>query len=105
MAPSKLAKKTRKDARRDPAAAYRLAQWYFEGKEGLVQDKELGFKWGREAAERGCADAQFELGIAYYDGNMGLQADHATAIAWYRKAALQGRASHCHSVSPPFFSA
>ena len=100
MAPSKLAKQTRKDARRDPEAAHQLAIWYFAGEEGLSKDRELGFKWGLEAAERGCAAAQFEFGVAYTKGSMGVRIDHATAIAWYRKAALQGRAL-IHQNIPP----
>ena len=94
MAGSNLAKQTRKDARKDAAAAHQLAQWYAEGEEGLNQDDELFFRWELEAAERGCADAQFSLGCTYTSGDAGLQVDHAIAIAWFRKAALQGRASH-----------
>jgi len=94
MAPSQLAKKTRKDARRDVAAAHQLSLWYYSGEEGLSQDDALSLKWEREAAKRGCADAQYELGAAYDQGTMGLQVDHAIAIAWFRKAALQGGAIH-----------
>ena len=104
MPPTKLAKQTRKDARRDAAAAYQLSLWYSEGEEGLSQDDELAVKWEREAAERGCADAQFELGAAYDQGVTGfLQVDHATAFAWFRKAALQGRGLSCTTV-PSFIS-
>ena len=92
MAPSKLVKKARKDARKDSAAAHQLALWYSLGEEGLRQDLALWLRWEVEAAERGCAEAQFDLGDAYDDGTMGLQVDHATAFAWFRKAALQGRA-------------
>ena len=97
MAPSKLAKQTRKDARKDAAAAHRLAVWHARGEEGMSQDRELALKWEREAAERGCADAQYELGVGYREGDMGLTVDHATAFAWFRKAARQGRASHFSS--------
>ena len=92
MAHSKLAKQTRKDARRDAAAAHQLAEWYYWGEEGLSRDLKLSMKWEREAAERGCADAQHGLGAAYSEGCMGLQVDHAIARAWFQKAALQGRA-------------
>ena len=92
MAPSKLAKQTRKVAPQNAAAAHRLAGWYAKGEEGLSQDRELAFKWELEAAERNCADAQHEIGVAYYDGTMGVQVDHAMAFAWFRKAALQGGA-------------
>ena len=92
MAPSKLAKQTRKVAPQDAAAAHRLALWYAGGEEGLSQDTELALKWNRQAAELGCADAQYELGDGYYRGVMGLQAAPATAFVWFLKAALQGRA-------------
>jgi TPR repeat protein len=46
----------------------------------------------RVAAERGDADAQFNLGKIYSDG-WGLAEDDEQAIAWYRKAANQGNAS------------
>ena len=85
-------KQARKDARKDAAAAHRLAEWYGMGEEGLDRDFSLWLRWEVEAAERGCADAQYELGDAYHEGTMGLQVDHAMAFAWCRKAALQGRA-------------
>ena len=42
-------------------------------------------------AERGDAEAQFELGIMYENGE-GLPEDHSEAANWYRKAAEQGHA-------------
>src|ERR1044072_1594079 len=45
-------------------------------------------KW-RPAAERGSADAQFNMGQAYRLGR-GLPTDMKQAEAWYRRAALQG---------------
>jgi len=92
MAPSKLVKQARKDARKDAAAAHRLAGWYGGGEEGLERDLTLWRRWEVEAAERGCADAQFELGDAYFHGLMGLQVAHATGFAWFQRAALQGKA-------------
>ena len=97
MAPSKLAKKTREDARKDAAAAHQLALWYFWGEEGLSQDDALGLKWEREAAKRGCAEAQYQIGVGYAQGVLVLKVDHALALAWFRKAALQGRALHYQS--------
>ena len=100
MAPSKLVKKTRKDARKDAAAAHQLALWYAAGEEGLSRDLELYIRWEREAAERGDADAQYELGVVYKLGRMGLQVDLALSLAWFRKAALQGR--HLHHLFQSF---
>ena len=92
MAPSKLAKQTRKVAPQDAAAAHRLAGWYAMGEEGLIQDPELALKWERKAAELGCAEAQCTLGVGYRHGSAGLRVDLAIAFAWFQKAALQGRA-------------
>ena len=91
MAPSQLEKKTRKDARKDAAAAHQLALWHYRGEEGLSQDLVLYVRWELEAAERKCADAQYHLGCAYKSGDMGVQLDLALALAWFRKAVLQGR--------------
>ena len=93
MAPSKLVKQARKDARRDSAVAHRLARLVrARGEEGLDRDVSLWLRWEVEAAERGCADAQYTLGIGYMQGTAGLQVASATAFAWFQKAALQGRA-------------
>ena len=43
----------------------------------------------RAAAERGDADAQYNLGLCYAKGN-GVKADMVEAVNWYRKAARQG---------------
>jgi len=42
----------------------------------------------RQLAERGDADAQYELGEAYYEGQ-GVPRDYAEALGWFRKAADQ----------------
>jgi TPR repeat protein len=43
----------------------------------------------RQAADRGNAKAQTQLGEAYYRGR-GVPQDYAQALVWYRKAADQG---------------
>ncbi len=43
----------------------------------------------REAAEKGIAAAQFNLGVLYASGT-GVPKDAVKAVEWYRKAALQG---------------
>lgn len=43
----------------------------------------------REAAQRGDAVAQHDLGLLYYDGK-GVTQDYAEAAIWYGKAAAQG---------------
>jgi tetratricopeptide (TPR) repeat protein len=45
----------------------------------------------QKAAERGHADAQFNLGLCY-DSGQGVSQDYSEAVKWYRKAAEQGDA-------------
>ena len=45
----------------------------------------------RPLAERGQAEAQFNLGVLY-DGGLGIERDYAQAADWYRRAAEQGHA-------------
>ena len=45
----------------------------------------------RPLAERGVAEAQFNLGVMY-DTGRGVPQDYAEALKWYRKAAGQGNA-------------
>lgn len=40
-------------------------------------------------AEKGDAQAQYDIGLSYYKGN-GVEQNYAEAIKWYRKAAKQG---------------
>ena len=42
-----------------------------------------------ERAEKGDADAQYNLGVCYYNG-YGVAQDKGEAVKWYRKAAEQG---------------
>ena len=98
MAPTHLVKQARKDARKDAAAAHRLAGWY-------SRDLSLWLRWEVEAAERGCADARYALGGAYCQGSKGVQVAPAIAFAWFRKAALQGKAFPTWSSSPALLSA
>ena len=107
MAPSKLFKQTRKDARRDPAAAHQLARWYVEGLEGLEQDTSLWIRWEREAAERGCADAQNAMGVAHRKGrfaHLGVERNLEKAREWFRKASLQGQAESSFTLGVMFDS-
>jgi TPR repeat protein len=55
-----------------------------------AQDKKNPLRDLRERAERGDAEAQYELGRSYASGEFGLKRDRAQAAAWYRKAAEQG---------------
>jgi len=58
---------------------------------GVVQDIEQSVFWYLEAAEKGDAVAQFNLGVMY-DNGFGVVQDYGQAVFWYRKAAEQGDA-------------
>lgn len=48
--------------------------------------------WLQDAAEAGCAEAQFQLGVRYAHGMGGVAQDHIQAVKWLREAARQGHA-------------
>ena len=49
-------------------------------------------KWYRRAADKGDADAQFNLALSFRDGRGGLPVDHAEKVRYLRLAAAQGLA-------------
>jgi hypothetical protein len=56
---------------------------------GVKQDRAAAASWYRQAADRGLAKAQYDLGYMYYHGQ-GVPQDLAEADRWYHKAADQG---------------
>ncbi|HXO29086.1 MAG TPA: tetratricopeptide repeat protein [Thermoanaerobaculia bacterium] len=74
-----------------PAAAQRGdAEAQFEL--GMAShDPAVAVGWFRKAAEQGHADAQYRLGEAYKFGS-GVAQDKAEALKWWRRAAEQGQA-------------
>ncbi len=57
----------------------------------MKQNHREAVKWYRKAAERGDADAQFNLGVCYSKGES-VKQDRAEAAKWLRMAAKQGHA-------------
>ncbi len=55
-------------------------------------DYATAFKLSLPLAERGGAEAQYNLGFMYEHG-LGVSRDEAEAVTWYRKAAEQGHAA------------
>ena len=65
--------------------------WTRHNEEEVVkQDKQVVSKY-RKAADRGDAEAQYNLGQMYYRGE-GVPKDSNQAVFWYTKAAAQGHA-------------
>ncbi len=58
---------------------------------GMTQDEVKAFEGYKQKAEKGDAEAQYNLAVSYYDGT-GSERDYVLAAAWYRKAAEQGHA-------------
>ena len=56
-----------------------------------AEDEAEAVRFYRTAAERGAADAQFNLGLCYRRGE-GVERDAAEAARWFRRAAEQGMA-------------
>lgn len=52
-------------------------------------NSEEAVKWFQKAADRGHAEAQYELGFCYSCGD-GVKKNNEEAVKWYRKAAEQG---------------
>ena len=59
--------------------------------QALSQTPEQKFAATRQAAEKGDATAQFNLGEMYNRGE-GILKDHGKASEWWHKAAVQGHA-------------
>lgn len=57
--------------------------------DGVEQDRELGVRWFRRAADQGHGEACYWLGSAYEEG-IGVTADPAEAARWYRRGAEAG---------------
>jgi uncharacterized protein len=56
---------------------------------GVALDHAEAARWYRQAAQRGEAKAQYNLGDLYLRGE-GVPLDESAAFSWFQKAALQG---------------
>lgn len=73
---------------------------------GILVSRREAIKWYRKAADRGNANAQFNLGVLYTTGDTN---NPAEAAKWYQKAAVQGHANaqfklavmHKHGIGTP----
>lgn len=62
---------------------------YYYGTRNIPQNYSKTVWWYKKAADKGCLEAQAQLGSCYYYGQ-GLPEDYPRAVAWYVKAANQG---------------
>lgn len=81
----------------DPEALYALSECYTQGM-GTAVYPEKGRALLLEAAEKGCAFAQYDVARAYYygvksqNGVLLVPQDYSEAVVWFQRAAAQGDA-------------
>lgn len=78
----------------DAWSIYKLARIYYseDGVSDVEQDKRKGTDYFRKAAEKGCPEAQFTLGMLYVTGDDYVTRSSDEAVKWVRAAANQGHA-------------
>jgi uncharacterized protein len=64
--------------------------WYLIDGYGMQQDQKQAAYWYELAAQKGHAEAQFNLGRLYAEGKGGIPHDEEQAVRWVRAAASQG---------------
>ena len=67
-----------------------LGSCYLTGDRGAAEDEARGIALIREAAEKGEAGAQFDMGLFSEKGFYGVEKDFPQSAEWYRKCAMQG---------------
>lgn len=77
--------------RGDPESELSLSGWYLTGSDGiLAQNDREAYLWGRKAAEKGLAKAEFAVGY-FFESGIGTPIDIDEAIKWYKRAATAGQ--------------
>lgn len=72
---------------KSPEYRYRIRKSYEDGMKAYAeQDYPAAVKFFAFAAEKGCTEAEFQLGKCYYEGT-GVKKDDAKAVEWLRRAA------------------
>jgi len=72
--------------------------YYHLNTETESQIDEEAFRWLKEAAEQGDADAQYTLGLMYYNGGQRVTQSYEKAFHWFEKAAYQGEVDAQYSL-------
>ncbi|MDR3077876.1 MAG: sel1 repeat family protein [Planctomycetota bacterium] len=71
------------------AAMHSIAHTHLYGIAGVAQDYDLAFKWFTRAAQGGCPQAMYHLGMCSAEG-YGTPKNPELAYSWYRKSAELG---------------
>ncbi|MCD8352164.1 MAG: 2-dehydropantoate 2-reductase [Planctomycetaceae bacterium] len=70
-------------------AMHSVAHTHLYGVGGVAKDYDIAFAWFTKAANNGCPQAMYHLGMCNANG-YGTSVDKAAAAAWYRKSAERG---------------
>lgn len=71
----------------DPDAQYDLAESYYYGRCGAVENETEAVRWYRMSAAQDKPEAIYSLGICYYNGQ-GVDEDNDRAFYWFQKGAF-----------------
>ncbi|BEJ13723.1 hypothetical protein CspHIS471_0308970 [Cutaneotrichosporon sp. HIS471] len=81
---------TRAAERGDAEAELALSGWYLTGSEGVLKQSDTeAYLWGRKAANKGLAKAEYAVGY-YTEIGIGVKQDMELAKRWYMRSASQG---------------
>jgi len=75
-----------------PGAIYELADAMWHGREGMKMNQPKALGYYMASAEKGYADAEYEIGMAYANG-VGVMPDMGKSVSWLSKASEHGNAS------------
>ncbi|OXG23765.1 enzyme activator [Cryptococcus neoformans Ze90-1] len=80
---------TRAAEKGDSEAELALSGWYLTGSEGVLKQSDTeAYLWGRKAANKGLAKAEYAVGY-YTEIGIGVKQDMDLAKRWYMRAAAQ----------------
>ncbi|WVQ64176.1 uncharacterized protein L199_002338 [Kwoniella botswanensis] len=80
---------TRAAEKGDMEAELALSGWYLTGSEGVLKQSDTeAYLWGRKAANKGLAKAEYAVGY-YTEIGIGVKQDIELAKRWYMRAAAQ----------------
>lgn len=86
----------------DVETLYRRGRDYYEGTNGVAKDYQKAFTLFSEAAAKGYAPAQSDLGYMYHNG-LGVKKDEGKSFEFTRKAAMQGDDTAQYNIGLKYF--
>ncbi len=86
----------------DVEKLYQRGQDHFDGTNGVAKDYKKAFELYSEAAAKGYAPAQADLGYMYHNG-LGVKKDEGKSFEFTRKAAMQGDLTAQYNIGLKYF--